>query len=370
MAKNVLIHTRSLNIPGGKQTYLLALEDYFKNDFSYFFYGTQQPVKESKLAFVKRFISDYIKFYRLLKKEEFDVVHINTSFNFKSYFRDSIFTLISKMLGNKTVVYWHGWNMDFEKKYADKIVPYFHFTFGKADVMVCLANEFSDKLKAYRYKKPIYTETTVVADSIMKYSEYIDNADSKTFSGLGQNNILFLSRVERVKGIYETIDSFQSLQNRHPNLTLTIAGTGGELENAENYVKEKKLGGVAFLGWIEGDEKLKALRNCDIFVLATYHGEGMPIAVLEAMAMGKPVITTDLGAIKDFFEDGKMGLKVKTRDSKDLENKLEQLIAQPELMKRMGSYNILYAKERFSPELVSERLENIYEDAMNEPTRS
>ncbi|MGI9551424.1 MAG: hypothetical protein ACR2MT_09510, partial [Aurantibacter sp.] len=65
-------------------------------------------MKESKLAFIKRFFNDYLKFYRLLKKGNYDVVHINTSFNPKSYFRDSIFTLISKMLNYKTIVYWHG----------------------------------------------------------------------------------------------------------------------------------------------------------------------------------------------------------------------------------------------------------------------
>ena len=123
-------------------------------------------------------------------------------------------------------------------------MPYFHFTFGKADVMVCLANEFADKLKAYRFKKPIYTETTVVSDSIIKYSDHIDLTDAETGYVAGKKNILFLSRVERVKGIYETIDSFKSLQKRHPDLTLTIAGTGGELENAKSYVKEKKLCGM------------------------------------------------------------------------------------------------------------------------------
>ena len=118
MARKVLIHTRNLAIPGGKQSYLIAIEPYFKNEITYFFYGTQEVVKESKLSFLKRFFGDYIKFHRILKNGQFDVVHINTSYNLKSYFRDSIFTLISVWLGIKTVVYWHGWRWDFEKKIA------------------------------------------------------------------------------------------------------------------------------------------------------------------------------------------------------------------------------------------------------------
>ena len=363
MARKVLIHTRNLSIPGGKQSYLIALQEYFKNDISYFFYGTQEVVKESKLVFLKRFFGDYIDFYRLIKKNNFDVVHINTSFNLKSYFRDSIFTFISAWLGVKTVVYWHGWRWDFEKKIASKILPFFHFTFGKADAMVCLANEFSEQLKSYGYKKPVYLETTVVEDNIINYL----NGNGSTHSHANKNGskvILFLSRVEKAKGIYETIDSFQKLQTKHPHLVLNIAGTGSELDSVKEYVSERNVSGINFLGWIDGEQKVHALYGSDIFVLASY-SEGMPICVLEAMASGKSVVTTDVGGIKDFFEDGQMGLKVKVKDPIDLEQKFEELLSNPELMENIGKYNAVYAKERFSAIQVAKRLENIYEDAIN-----
>ena len=357
----VLIHTRSLNIPGGKQSYLLGLDKYFTNEISYFYYGTLEPVKESKFDFLKRYFGDYFRFYRQLRKERYDVVHINTSFNLKSYFRDSIFTLISALSKTKTIVYWHGWNVEFQKKYADKIVPFFRLTFGKADAMICLAKEFSNKLIDYRYRKPIYTESTVVED-------YIINSQPQprrhtVGEGKEAVNVLFLSRVERPKGIFETIDSIRNLQARHPKISLTIAGTGSELENVKEYVKDNKLENVEFLGWISGKEKLKALVQSDIFVLASYT-EGMPICVLEAMAVGKPVITTDVGAIKDFFEDGAMGLKVKVKDAKDIEKKVEKLFLEPNLREIMGEYNMKYAKEHFAPEQVRKRLESIYTESM------
>jgi len=362
MARKVLIHTRNLSIPGGKQSYLIALEPYFKNEVSYFFYGTQEVVKESKLAFLKRFFGDYIDFYSLIKKGQFDVVHINTSYNLKSYFRDSIFTLISSWMGVKTVVYWHGWRWDFEQKIASKILPFFRFTFGKADAMVCLAKEFSDRLKSYGYNKPVYVETTVVEDNIMNYLN--GNSSNSHARKNGHKSILFLSRVEKAKGIYETIDSFQNLKSKFPHLELDIAGTGSELDNVKKYVAEKEVKSVNFLGWIDGDQKVKALNDSDIFVLASY-SEGMPICVLEAMASGKSVVTTDVGGIKDFFEDGQMGLKVKVQDTHDLEQKFEQLLSNPELMDRIGKYNVVYVKERFSAIQVAKRLENIYEDVIN-----
>ncbi|MGI9551754.1 MAG: glycosyltransferase family 4 protein, partial [Aurantibacter sp.] len=293
------------------------------------------------------------------KKGNYDVVHINTSFNPKSYFRDSIFTLISKMLNYKTIVYWHGWKWGFEKKYAGKIVPYFHFTFGKADAMICLANEFADQLKKYRYSRPIYLETTVVEDQIMQHDEI-----ESSVSNYEIKNILFLSRVEKAKGIYETLDSFNTLINKYPNIKLNIAGTGNELERVKDYVNRQGIREVNFLGWVDDEDKLKVLGEADIFVLASY-SEGMPISVLEAMAMGLPVVTTNVGGVKDFFEDGQMGYKVEIGDSGDLKEKLEKLLSNDDLCKRMGNFNKHYALNHFSSKSICERLERIYESVID-----
>lgn len=359
MVRNILIHTRNLKIPGGKQSYLLALQSHFKNNVSYFYYGSQTTTKESKLSFIKRFFNDYFEFYRLLKKGNFDVVHINTSFNPKSYFRDSIFTLISKMLNYTTVVYWHGWKWGFVRKYANKIVPFFHFTFGKADAMICLASEFVDQLKTYRYKKPIFLESTVVEDQIIRHDEVgpLDgNSDMKT--------ILFLSRVEKEKGIYETIDSFNKLINKYPDAKLKIAGTGTELKPVKDYVNRQKIRGVNFLGWVADGDKIKVFDEADIFVLASY-SEGMPISILEAMFMGLPVVTTNVGGVKDFFEDGRMGFKVKIGDSGDLSKKLDTLLANADLCRSMGNFNKHYAHDHFSSKKICERLERIYESVID-----
>ena len=361
--KKVLIHTRNLSIPGGKQSYLIAIKEYFQNDVSYFYYGSKDGSKESRFSFLKRFFKDYYDFYRLIKKEKFDIVHINTSLNFKSFFRDSIFTLISRILAVKTVVYWHGWRWDFEQDIVQKIKWYFHMTFGKADAMVVLANEFLEQLKSYGYKKQLYLETTVVEDSIMNLVN--GNAPIKNHSAnTDEFVILFLSRVEKGKGVYETVDSFQQLLKKFPNAVLNIAGTGSELEKVKQYVGSKGIEQINFLGWISGEQKLKALKEADIFVLASY-SEGMPISLLEAMAVGLSVVTTDVGGVKDFFEPGQMGLKVRPKDAKDLEEKFEKLLSNPQLMALNGKYNVDYAREKFSAVQVSKRLENIYNNVIN-----
>jgi glycosyltransferase involved in cell wall biosynthesis len=353
MQKKILIHLP--NLPGGKKNYFSAIHNHFQSDITYFYCGSQGK-KESRFAFIRRLFGDYWRFYRLLKTEGFQIVHINPSLKKKSFLRDSIFTLISCLVGVKTVVFWHGWRWDYENKVVSKIRPYFHFTYGKADAMVVLAREFLDRIKWYGYNNPVYLETTVVEDHIMDFQGSNGQPPDKK----EKLHILFLSRVEKAKGIYELLDSFHRLQKKYPHIRLQIAGTGTELPKVRQYVAEQGIRGVAFLGWINGLQKAEVYHNAQLFVLPSY-SEGLPCALLEAMASGLAVITTDVGGIKDFFEPEKMGLVVAPRNTDDLEQKMDQLLSDRARLYQTGAYNARYARDRFSTFQVIQRLEAIYE---------
>ena len=362
MKHRILIHAPNLSTPGGKQTYFTSLLDHFESDIEFFFYGAHGK-KESKLKVISRLFTDYWKFYRLLKKNNFSLVHLNPSMNMKSYFRDSIFAGICAITGTKMTIFWHGWQWGFEKKTAQKILPYFRITFGKAESMIILAKEFSEQLKTYGYKNPIHQVTTVADPIFFDLESKFEKPSLKkpTSEGLV---LLFLSRIERVKGIYEALDSFEVLKKEYPSLKLKIAGTGGELTAATKYIEDKGLQDVELLGWISGEEKAKAFTESDIYLLPSYHGEGLPCSILEAMAAGLPVISTDVGGIKDFFEDGTMGHVVAMKNSSDISEKLRLIINNPEKIAIMGRYNIEYAKERFTPEMVGSELERIYSETI------
>ncbi|MCO6486793.1 MAG: glycosyltransferase family 4 protein [Phaeodactylibacter sp.] len=363
MKRKVLIHAPNLSTPGGKQTYYTAVRPHFRDEVSFFFYGAQGK-KESKWSTVARMIRDYRQFYGQLKREEYDLVLLNPSLNPKSFFRDSIFALLCYWAGTKFVVFWRGWNWDFEKKVVGRILPFFRRTFGRADAMISLAREFEDRLREYGFDKPTYLETTVVDNFIHNFDANASNARPTRPEG-AETVMLFLARVEKVKGVYETIDSFQRVQSKYPNTVLNIAGVGGELEPAKQYVADKGIRNVNFLGWISGEQKARALYDADIYLLASYHGEGMPNSLLEAMASGLSVITTDVGGIKDFFQPEKMGLYVRQADTDDLERQMDRLLSDPGFLKKTGAYNATYAREHFTPELVSARLSRIFENTIS-----
>ena len=363
MKRKVLIHAPNLSTPGGKQTYYTAVRPHFRDDVSFFFYGAQGR-KESKVSTLLRMFKDYRQFYRHLKQGQFDMALLNPSLNLKSFFRDSIFALLCYWAGTKFVVFWRGWNWDFEKKVVSKILPFFNRTFGRADAMILLAREFETRVREYGYQKPTYLETTVVDNYIFNFDGEASPAKS-TRPEDAETVLLFLARVEKVKGVYEAIDSFQRLQGKHPNAVLNIAGTGGELEAARKYVAGKRIRNVNFLGWITGEQKARALHDADVYLLASYHGEGMPNSLLEAMASGLSVITTDVGGIKDFFEPEKMGLFVKPADTGDLEKQMDRVLSDPGFLQQTSVYNAAYARKHFTPEIVSSRLGKIFKNTVS-----
>lgn len=170
--------------------------------------------------------------------------------------------------------------------------------------------------------------------------------------------ILFLGWVEKEKGIFDLLECAVRLSERNdiPSFTLLIAGSGSAMAEANRYVNTHGLADVVqFLDWIDGDEKMERLRNAELLVLPS-HIEGMPNALIEAMAVGLPVVGTDVGAVEDVVSDGVSGFIVPPGNVDRLFEALLKLIGDSDLRSRMGRAGWRIATERFSTEQAVDRL--------------
>jgi len=348
----VLVHLPDNS--GGKRNYFQTIKNYLKSEVEFTYCGSRGR-KESTLQFLRRNLEDLRSFYQIIRSEQYDLVVINPTLDPKSFFRDSIFALLAVILKQRVVIFWHGWRRPFELKIVRKIPFYFRMTYGKAVAMIVLANEFKERIRSYGYVGPVYVETTTVDHRFLNGS----NSAPRAISADSKQTILFLSRVEKAKGIYEAVNCYARLYSKY-NIELQIAGTGSELNAVKNFVLQNKIDGVKFLGWITGDDKINAYLNAHIYLLPSY-SEGMPISLLEALTCGLPVITTEVGGIADFFIQDKMGFLVQPRDEADLEKKLDALLSNSVLRSEVSKFNWNYARESFSPYKVSERLEEIFD---------
>jgi glycosyltransferase involved in cell wall biosynthesis len=278
----------------------------------------------------------------------------------KALIRDGIFLLIAKWFQKTVIVFNRGWNLDFEQILRRRWLWLFRWVYFRADAFIVLGSEFREKLIKMGYSKPIYLETTTVDDT---YFLDITAPVSDRHHISDPFNILFLTRVERYKGIYEALNAYQKLKEDFAQARFIIAGDGSELAGVRDYVERHGLKDVEFTGFLQGCCKKKVFDRSHCYLFPSY-SEGMPTSVLEAMACGLPIVTRPVGGIKDFFEDEKMGYIVNSFEPSFFTDALVRLIEEPETCVKMGKYNREYAAKRFTASHVAKRLERIYEKVL------
>ncbi len=301
----------------------------------------------------KNLLGPFIDQWNFKKRtaKEVDVVILNPSLGARSFFRDGFF---AKRLAKKKIqfiVFFHGWDLEFEENVTKKHLKFFRSSFGEAKKIFVLSNDFKSKLLEWGYQGEVVVETTTVDTSLLSDFSIEQRLDSAKKSV--KTRILFLSRLSKEKGIYETIDAFKKLSSQFPNLELTIAGDGKEFDTIATLVKN--IEGIKMAGHVEGEEKTTLFKDSQIYCLPSYT-EGLPTSVLEAMAFGLPVITTPVGGLKGFFQDGKMGYLVEVKDAEGLSEKLELLLSENDKKDKMAIYNYNYAHSHLLSPMVSKRL--------------
>lgn len=356
----VLITVKSINRVGigGIEIYYKNMKPHYSVQVDYFFIGARKD-KFGVIESVFYLLFDYLRFFFYVTK--YDIIHVNPSLDNHGPWRDSIFLLIARIFRKRSLVFFHGWHSNVEKKISKSNLMkwYLKTIYGKCDCILVLASEFKEKLIQWGFTNSIYLETTVIDDSLLDYC----NLEEKRFI-LNQRPLhcLFMARIEKSKGIFEVIEAFNILNAKYGNsIKLSIAGTGSQLMEAKRLVESYNLNSVNFLGFILNKDKAQALFESDIFLLPTKHGEGMPISVLEGLIFGMPVITASVGGIADFFENGKMGNLLEKVEPNVLANSIEKYLINPNLIKEIGAYNMAYAKENFLASYVVKRIEKIYQ---------
>jgi len=355
----ILITAPELTKRGGVANYLAALSKHLVGQVDVFTVGARERI-EGKVRTLIRVLEDSRGFYRKTRSQRWDIVHLNPSLGWKAVLRDGLLLAIAERRGLKTVVFFHGWDKGLEARLRGFGLRVFAGIYFRADAIVVLAREFENTLRAWGYTGPIYVETVVFGDDIL-VSSAIDERLSKP---RGSANLLFLSRIERSKGVYTAIDAFGLLKAKYPDLKLTVAGDGYDLTACRKYVHDAGLVDVQFPGYLTGRQKVEAFHHADIYVFPSSFGEGMPLSVVEAMASGLPVVTRPVGGLRDFFDHGRMGFMTESTDHRVFAELIEKLILDPELRATIAHHNEKYAKEHFMASRVAERIEAVYRDVL------
>lgn len=178
----------------------------------------------------------------------------------------------------------------------------------------------------------------------------------KTASG---DSIVFVGRLKRQKGVHILLKAMENISQE-----LIIVGGGPERRQLEMTVREKNLN-VEFAGEVDPDAVQEYLLNGSVFVLPSVGGEGLPNALLEAMAVGLPVIGTDTGGVKDTIVDGKTGYVVPPGNHDILTKRLNRIVTDDRTRSRLGRAAREYVAEYHSWEHIMDELNSVYTELVS-----
>jgi len=200
-----------------------------------------------------------------------------------------------------------------------------------------------------------------IVDNWVASNALLALAHTRTSVRTGPLHILFLGWIERFKGVFELIEAAALLRSdaQTPPFMMELAGEGAETAAVQSLIDAKGLGGcVQLKGLLQGDSKLAALERADIFVLPSYT-EGLPNAMIEAMAAGLPVVVTPVGSVPDVIIDGTNGVLAPPRDAAALAIGIRRLIESPKLRATLGWNANESATTRFGTERAADALSSL-----------
>lgn len=142
--------------------------------------------------------------------------------------------------------------------------------------------------------------------------------------------VLFLGRLGARKGVYDLVKACAALPTELRDRLDVRIGGDGEVDAVRDLCRTELGGAATVLGWLDGEAKAAELAAADVFVLPS-HDEGLPMALLEAMAWGLVPVVSTAGAMGEVVRDGENGLIVRAGDPADIEVALRRLVADGDL---------------------------------------
>lgn len=161
-------------------------------------------------------------------------------------------------------------------------------------------------------------------------------------------SFLLIARLIKDKGVYEYVEAARIIKQRYPEVEFSLVGF---IDNNPSAISEQDLkswideGIIEYLGYLKNVKP--AIANASVYVLPSYYPEGTPHSVLEALAMGRPIITTDTPGCRETVVDGENGFLVPVKDVSSLVISIEQFIQQPTKIEIMGKASRQIADEKY-----------------------
>jgi L-malate glycosyltransferase len=205
-------------------------------------------------------------------------------------------------------------------------------------------------------------KTTLIYNGVAEPQVDIAKAEQLSLRVKDQVVIGTVARLSEAKGLAYLLEAMAHLIDRHPYIKLVIAGDGELRDSLPQIADDLGINKqVVFAGYLPDVQNL--IYCFDIFVLPSLQ-EALPLAIAEAMSMGKPIVATNVGGMPEQVTDGQTGFIVPPQDSLALAVGIDRLISDPVLLTDFGKCGYARYREKFALSGMLTNTIDVYEEAL------
>ena len=305
-----------------------------------------------------RFLGSYISVFLKLLFNRYDLCYLAITCYGIGFLKDAPFVLLCKLFGRKVVIHQHNKGMSkcVGKKPYKWLLP---LVYKNNKIILLSWYLYEDIAKVVKREQILICPNGIPEISETRTIHECKNSEPRLF---------FLSNLIESKGVYVLLDACKILKEKgYKFICDFVGGETMEINRAvfESAVKEKGLDEyVVYLGPKYGNEKERYWNAADVFVQPTYE-DCFPLTIVEAMQHGKPVVSTDEGAIPDLVVDGMNGFVCERRNVDSLANALEILLKDKDLRVKMGIEGYNQYINKFTLNAFEKNMNDLFNKILN-----
>jgi glycosyltransferase involved in cell wall biosynthesis len=289
---------------------------------------------------------------RLIRQERIHLLHVHQ-------YGSSIVGRLAGIISGIPVIM-HGHGVDYRYAWYQQVPDWFLAKF--TDLTIAVSQEVKE---LYVNRRKIDERRVVVMPNGISVEDYRPLSEDqrrklKEKYGLQRDHVVVgtVTRLRREKGNRYFLEAAREVRKRHPQVSFFIAGDGPLLEDLKKLTHRWGLdSAVIFAGYCEDVSQVISIFDIEVIASLT---EGSPGALFEAMALGKPIVATNVGGIREVLTDGQNGLLVPPRDAHSLSEKIVYLLRNEPDRRRLGQA-ARKASQAYSLNAYIRDLERIYE---------
>lgn len=336
---------------GGIQKYIDQQEEHLADSVSVRVYDTEVLNGSGIVWFILAVAQTMMGWLRFPFRRRPDVAHVHAAHWF-SFYRKSVYILFITLIWRRPVVlHIHGSSFD-EFVQTDRRFPRMvqRIVYSVVDRIIVLSPSWAEIVGELAPDHKLVTLQNAVDPD-----EFEADVDDRP-------HIVYISHLIHRKGAHDFAPAIDGLLTEGVDADITICGAGDLAPEIERL--SRKHDRVTYRGYVSEEEKRDVLRDGTIYVLPSY-AEGLPIAILEAMAAGNAIVSTTVGAIPEVIDDDN-GRLVRPGDVTGLKTALAELSTSPDEVKKMAETNRELVEYRYSWGVVKRKLLGTYDSLLHD----